>query len=413
MRLFNLCICTALAVVLLALAPLAFAAGAPFTVSGKVVDRYGDPVEGANVTLIDTHFKVIKALRTDASGNYDFVNVAADTETCTVQFSYTDPQGTKYEMPVPYNRAPWYPTRGIHLIPASETTITNYPPPVYGYVYGVIQVDESMNSRYIDGVVYLVSLDSGVTYYEFAERADGKGSYIFYAPPGSYSLYAQHRENGVVYESARKLITIRPNTNIEEVIETRIVLPLYGPAANPDPAALPSRHENRVSGTVKTEDGKPAAGATVTLYQKADNGTGFIPARGAGSKPLTAVADASGYYEFCDVSPTTNDGKPIQAKKDVKAMAVYRLTENLTLQAWSEEEALYYPDVILGGGREGQACNVTLPVVLSLYDRAEPAVSVAGVPPAASDIAVVPLLAALAIGLVCLWGLYLALNRKG
>jgi hypothetical protein len=412
MRLFNIGICAALVVVLLACAPPAFASGSPFSISGQVLDRYGNPVQGANVTLIDPNYKIIGITHTSENGNYDFVNVISDADTVTVRVNVTK-DGKTYDIPSYYKR--WYPSKGMQFINKSETTFPAYPPPTYGYVYGAIQTDLSTSGRFIDGVVYLASGD--VKYYEFAERTDGKGSFLFYVPPGPYVLYAQHRENGVIYESARKQVTIQPNSDVSEVLETRIVLPLDSPAVNPDPADIPSRHENRVCGTVMANDGKPFAGATVALYQAADNGTVFVPMRGADSRPLTAITDANGSYEFYGVSPSTDDGKPIQAKKDVKAMVEYLNEYGMRQAAWSEPRPLYYPDVLMGNGLESQARDVTLPVALHLGDGTpqQPTVSVSEVPPAVpvSNIAVVPLLAALAIGLLCIVGLYLALNRKG
>jgi protocatechuate 3,4-dioxygenase beta subunit len=412
MRLYNIGIYTALAAVLLSFAPAAVASGSPFSVSGQVVDRYGNPVQGANVTLLDFNHNIIGIVHTNGNGNYDFINVLADTDTVTVRVNLTK-NGKAYEIPSYYTR--WYPARGMQFINSSETTFPGYPQPTFGYVYGAIQTDMSTSGKFINGIVFLESLDNGVKYYEFAERTDGKGSFTFYAPPGPYVLYAQHLENGVVYESARKQVTIQPNSEVTEVLETRIVLPLNAPSSDPDPAAAPSHQENRIHGTVTANDGKPLAGATVALYQEADNGSAFIPMRGADSRPLTAATDSNGSFTFYGASPTTDDGKPIQAEKDVKAMVGYSNEYGIGQAAWSEPKPLYYPDVLMGNGLESQARDVTLPVLLAsgAGTPQQPTVSVSEVPPTASGIAAVPLLAALAIGLVCLVGLYVALNRKG
>ncbi|HTX44277.1 MAG TPA: carboxypeptidase-like regulatory domain-containing protein, partial [Methanocella sp.] len=242
---------------LLACASPALASGSPFSLSGQVIDRYGNPVQGANVTLLDFNYKIIKVVQTNDNGNYDFINVEAAADTVTVRVNLTK-DGKAYDIPSYYTK--WYPSKGMQFINSSETQFPAYPPPVYGYVYGAIQTDISTSGRFIDGIVYLRSLDDGVTYYEIAERTDGKGSYQFYAPAGPYLLYAQHRENGVVYESARRQITIQAG-DVSDVLETRIVLPLDKPASSPYPAAAPSRHENRINGTVADTDGKPLPGA--------------------------------------------------------------------------------------------------------------------------------------------------------
>jgi protocatechuate 3,4-dioxygenase beta subunit len=404
MRLLYICICAALVAVLLACTSPALASGSPFSVSGQVIDRYGDPVQGANVTLLDFKYNIIGIRQTGENGNYDFVNVLADTDTVTVRVNLTK-DGKTYEIPSYYIK--WYPARGMSFIDKSETTFPGYPPPTYGYVYGAIQTGTYPGSPFINGIVYMESLDSGIKYYQFAERTDGKGSFQFHVSPGPYAIYAQHRENDVVYESARKQVTVQPNSDVTEVLETRIVLPLDSPAASPDPEAMPSSYENRVSGTVTAEDGKPLEGAIVKLYQVADNGSAYIPMRGAGSGPVTAATDANGSYEFYGVSPSTDDGKPIQAVKDIKAAVEYGAGQT----AWSEPEPLYYPDVLIGYGQESQAREVMLPVVLSPVTTVQPTATVSDAPSA--SLAILPLLAALAMGLLCIVGLYMVFGRKG
>jgi hypothetical protein len=170
---------------------------------------------------------------------------------------------------------------------------------------------------------------------------------------------------------------------------------------------MPSSYENRVSGTVTAEDGKPIEGAIVKLYQVADNGSAYIPMRGAGSGPVTTATDANGSYEFYGVSPSTDDGKPIQAVKDIKAAVEYGAGQT----AWSEPEPLYYPDVLIGYGQESQAREVMLPVVLSPVTTVQPTATVSDAPSA--SLAILPLLAALAMGLLCIVGLYMVFGRKG
>ena len=266
MRLLYLSIAIVLG--LLFLSAPAFATGSPFSVSGQVLDRYGDPVQGAHVTLIDNSFKVIGEKLTNDAGVYDFLNVVSDSGTVTLRVNFTK-DGISYTVPAYYTR--WYPANGIQLIPTNETQFPDYPMPVYGYIYGAIQTDTSLSGQFINGVVYLTGTDDNVTYYLFADRTDGKASFEFYVPPGNYTLYAQHRENGVVYESAHKLVTVSGNSDISQASATSIILPLNNPTTDPDPQDLPEHQSNNVSGTVLTADGKPLPGLTVELLQQTDN----------------------------------------------------------------------------------------------------------------------------------------------
>lgn len=400
MRLSHLLIFLAVAGLLMSPAS---ASGTPFTLSGQVLDRYGAPLQGANVTLIDNSYKVIAVRQTNENGIYDFVNVLSDTDTVSVRVNLTQ-DGKTYEIPSYYTR--WYPAKGVQYINSIETRFPGYPAPVYGYVYGAIQAGAGNVATFIPGIVYLEGPDSGIRYYEFADRTDGKGSFAFYAPAGSYILYAQHRERGAVYESARMAVNITPNGDIADVLETRIVLPLAAPSSGPVPAEAPSRHENTVIGMVLTNDSAPLPGATVTLYQRSDNGSAFIPMVIDG-RTVTTATDDLGRYAFTGVAPTTDDGKPIQAEKDIVAVAEYGSLEGRT-----EEKPLYYPDMLMANGGEDAARNVTfVPAVLG----AGVSVSPGATAPASSGVPIewAALLAAMAVGVLCLAGMYLFLGRKG
>ena len=346
------------------------ASNTAFSISGQVIDRYGDPLPGATVTLIDNNFNTIATKTTNQNGNFDFLNVVAETNTCTVRVSYTDSDGTKYDMPTYYVK--WYPTSNIQYIPSSQTQIPNYPQPEYGYLYGAIQTGSDNSATFINGIVYLVSLDNDVKYYEFADRTDGKGSYTFYVPAGSYMLYAQHWENGVVYESTHKQVTVTRNADIANVLETRIILPLNTPSSNADPGVMPEHHTNTISGTVLTKDGKPVAGVTVTLLEKADNGSVYIPMKVTDGSIVKTTTDSNGNYTFNGAIPTTNDGKSIQAKKDIKVQVDYTdlsgAAQTITA-ANSDSRPLYYPDVILGYGVEDSARSITMPTVTVPYAK--------------------------------------------
>ncbi len=44
--------------------------------TGTVTDANGDPVAGAEVTLLDDSYSVLAATTTDANGNFEFLNIS-------------------------------------------------------------------------------------------------------------------------------------------------------------------------------------------------------------------------------------------------------------------------------------------------------------------------------------------------
>jgi hypothetical protein len=66
------------------------AAASTCTVRGTVTDADGVPVQGADVTLFDGDRSEITSVKTDASGNFAFVNVQVNTGLCAVRAFYND-----------------------------------------------------------------------------------------------------------------------------------------------------------------------------------------------------------------------------------------------------------------------------------------------------------------------------------
>ena len=197
--------------------------------------------------------------------------------------------------------------------------------------------------------------DGVVTYYKQASKTLGTSGYFFYLKPGTYTIYAQHEENGMIYESQRKQITVT-NNFLTDVAPTIIVCPLNTPASNPDPATLPSgAHYNKVNGTLETKDGKPYVGATVTLYEQSDNGTTFLP-----NSKFVTTTNANGSFEFDYVGVTTDDGSSdIQSEKNIYVQIDYTDTDGAHQMMKSDTRQMYYPNMFIGvSGMEETARNI-------------------------------------------------------
>ena len=407
MRLYYMAIGMAIVTLVFVFMGHASAQTSTFSVSGEVTDANGNPVPGAIVTLIDSNFNVLGTKTTGDDGTYNFLNVVSNTGTVKVEVNITK-DGVTYAVPSYYTN--WVNAEGIQIIPSSQTQISDYPPPVYGYVWGAI---ETPDNQFIDGVVYLVNIDNDNTYYEFANNTDGKASFSFYVPPGNYWLYAQHYQYGAIYESDHQQITVTPNSNPNDagVSPYQITLSLSSPTSDPNPGVIESPHINVVSGNVSYPNGNPAANVAVTLYERSDNETGLV------NMNYMATTDSSGHYEFSGVVPTSDGNVAIQANKSIWVEAQY-IDSNRTLQSiWSTPETLYYPDVIMGNGNEDAARNIEIPTItlpsgtatLQVSPTAEPSVTPSG---SNSGVSTGPFIAAVVVGLLCITGVYFILNRK-
>jgi hypothetical protein len=414
MRRYYLAISIAIVTLLGVFTGHAIAQSTPFSISGQVVDAKGNPVTGAIVTLIDNNYNVLGTETTGQDGTYDFLNVVSNTSMVTVSVSFTA-DGVAYTLPSYFTR--WYPTQGIQIVPSSETQFYDYPPPTYGYVFGAI---ETPDNQFIDGVVYMVNVNTGITYYEFANSTSG---FSFYVLPGNYWLYAQHYQNGVIYESAHHQFKVAPLSNINGPsvdMPWELTISLDSPDTAPGEGFnVPLPHVNVVNGTVLYSDGYPVANVTVTLYEESDNGTVFLPTN------YTTTTDYYGNYTFSgvvpmsdtSVVPMSNTGVVIQSSKPIEAVALY-YDSNGTLQSYySSPETLYYPDIFLGYGDENAARNITVHTITipSAWSMPQPSVTAepTNTPSAPSPgLAAEPFTAAVAIGIICLAGVYFLLYRK-
>ncbi len=328
----------------------ASADGTPFTAIGQVTDRYGNGVAGATVTMVDNNYKQVAKTKSDANGNFEFVSVSVETSTVKVLTTYTDDNGKTYTIPPEWSN--WFTASGSKSVNATYTQFPDYPPPSYGYVTGSIQTGTGSGDRTLDGVVYVT--DGEVTYYK--QAAKGSNGYTFYLKPDTYTIYAQHEENGMIYESQRTQITVTGNF-ITNPIQKIIVCPLNTPATNPNPATLPTNnHYNKVNGTVETRDGKPYAGATVTLYEQSDNGSTYVAKSG-----FVTTTNDKGYFEFNGVGVTTDDGlSEIQTRKDIYVQIDYKDNSGVAQTPLkTETRQLYYPNMFIGvSGMEETARNI-------------------------------------------------------
>ena len=99
-----------------------------FNVSGRVLDGDGAPVQGANVAIENMGYKTVASTQTDANGDFTFTNVYAGTSVAKVLTTYTDKNGTTYNVPPEFSQ--WFSTVGNVNINTRNTMLTEYRPSV-------------------------------------------------------------------------------------------------------------------------------------------------------------------------------------------------------------------------------------------------------------------------------------------
>lgn len=323
--------------VLLTALPCAHAASLPFSATGQVLDRNGEPVPGATVTLWDDAYKVIGTATTDASGNFSFTSVkASDSSSCKVTISFTD-GGKVYK--TDFQDMIWYPLdSGIVKFDTKYTTLTSYPTPEYGYIWGVMQADGANQRALGNGVVYVSTGDR--TYYTFTDNTRNKGTFIVRAPVRHYRLWGQYLENGLIFQSGIIVdLDVAGSTNYLDVNSITVTIPLSAAAQNPLPANTPTRdQQNTVSGYVTYNDGRGVPDQPVKLYQAKDSGNGYL-VKGE------VRTDDRGYFCFSNVQVTADapDNGVVYGSKAFSLVVPFTDPEGITT-TMARNFTLYNPN---------------------------------------------------------------------
>lgn len=180
-----------------------------FTASGKVTDLQGNPVQGANVMLIDNSFRTLGTTTTDANGNFRFaVENPGNSDVVKAQVSYVH-AGQTYN--TSFGNVRWYDTStNIVNIDPTDTRLYNYPPGDHGYVWGVV-LDKITNGKAMDSMVYLKNNTETLS---TNTSVSGNGGFRFEVTPGCYVIYAVHDSDGNRLVSNRTAIHIYQSNDL-------------------------------------------------------------------------------------------------------------------------------------------------------------------------------------------------------
>ncbi|CAJ37368.1 carboxypeptidase regulatory-like domain-containing protein [Methanocella arvoryzae] len=320
-------------------APNVYAASLPFTALGQVVDRHGKPVQGATVILYDGIYQEIGRTVSDESGAFGFSNVVANSPGCKVKVEFKD-SGTTYETSVVNTL--WYPTdTGIVKFDIRDTTLEKYPPPEYGFIWGVMQQDGSSQRPLGNGVVYASSGDQ--KFYTFTDNSKNRGTFLMRLPVGHYKVWGQYMENGMIFQSSKILdVDVIGATNYLDSLSTTVLIPMSAAAQNPQPPEMPTQEQlNILSGYVTYKDGKPIPDQVVTLYQSTDDGmSGYL-------KVGEARTDQNGFYQFYGVQVTADapDNGIVYGSKGFNITTMYT-DKNGQVYGDSKKITLYNPNFV-------------------------------------------------------------------
>jgi hypothetical protein len=178
-------------------------------VMGTVTDVNGDPVSGANVTLIDDSFKTLGVVKTDTNGNFRFYNVSTYGSSIVKALVTYVHDGQNFSTK-PEN-ARWVDvSQGLVNFPAEETRLYGYPLSDHGYVWGTV-IESLSSGRALGATVYLDG--NGV---HRSVQTGSYGAFEIEVPPGEYRIYAVQDADSNRLFSNRTTITVQASNNMLE-----------------------------------------------------------------------------------------------------------------------------------------------------------------------------------------------------
>jgi hypothetical protein len=218
-----------IATIALTLAVLpALSLASPITVTGTVTDANGEPVQGANVTLLDDSFNTLGVTTTDTNGNFKFLNEETSGSSLVKPSVTYVRDGHNYSTRL--ENIQWYDaSQGLLKLPVTATRLYDYPPSDYGYAWGVV-MDSKTNGKALDATVYLTN--GSVTLTTETDDTGVAGSFRIRTLPGTYEIFAVHRSGNYSLVSNRTTITIVPTREIFDAPPITIIADQRIPTEN-------------------------------------------------------------------------------------------------------------------------------------------------------------------------------------
>jgi hypothetical protein len=246
-------------------------------ITGYILDNNGMPIANATVNVHDWTGLIIGSAITAENGSFTYSNISItgvggfDTFKLTAIYNST---GKTYMEDTLYFRV------YQNQITEQNVTIYDYPPSGYGWITGnVVNVDN--NSQYLSATIYV---NNGM--YTFVSGVPGD-NYQFYLPENTYTVYAEHDENGKTFVSGNYTVSV----SSDEVNTAILTISLNNSTSVYHPP--PPVGDNIVYGNVVQANGQPLYGATMDLCRV--TGQSFQP-------EMTTTTNITGGFEFDNVT---------------------------------------------------------------------------------------------------------------
>ena len=244
------------------------------SVTGRVLDKNGDPVSGAQVQIVDYEFKNLGTSTTSSNGSYSFNNLPGGH---VYRLSATlNVNGASY-----YDKTVFFQVNELQVVP-EDVVIFKYPPSGMGWMTGVVTASQYYAVP-INATIYL----SNGMYTYFSESIGNH--WQFYLPAGDYVVWAEHNSDNTTYASAKQTVHVPSDDTASETIFVSL-------EKNPNVTyhAAPAPQVNIVHGYIQQRNGAPLPGVMIQLCKVLSNGNL--------STAMETTTSQNGYYEFNGVS---------------------------------------------------------------------------------------------------------------
>jgi hypothetical protein len=280
------------------------------SVTGRVLDKNGAPINGSQVQIVDYEFKNVGTATTSANGTYTFNNLPGGH---VYRLSATlTANGTQY-----YDKTVFFQVNELEVV-AQDVVIFRYPPSGMGWMTGVVTANENYAVP-INATIYL----SNGMYTYFTEGVGSK--WQFYLPMGNYQVWAEHNSGNITYSSDKLNVYVPSDDTASETIYLPLVI---NPNATYHPEPVPQ--VNIVHGYIEQRNGVPLTGVMIQLCKVLSNGNL--------STVMETTTNQSGYYEFNGVNEDT-------IKENYAVKLDYQLNNN-NYDKQSDTFSIYYPNML-------------------------------------------------------------------